>query len=169
MIEYWVVSCVGSIWLRLVGKANRPGVRDLPGLCRVVGRGEPVTARTLLRAQGFAAGIWWRIGMGAVLLMLVIGVAAKAVSRQVPSAKVAVVAFLVCVMAVALVQTISIWFHVPQVRRHAQTKSPAAEKSLPKGSPGLSSRADFWVALAIAVVAFMILLFAGTRSLRHSG
>jgi hypothetical protein len=49
-------------------------------------------------------------------------------------------------------------------RTEALLTSPAGAKPLSAGSFGLSRRWDFWAMLVLAVAAFGILLYAGTRS-----
>ncbi|HYK69730.1 MAG TPA: hypothetical protein VEV45_17425 [Streptosporangiaceae bacterium] len=58
MINFWLAARFGQVWLR-VRKGQVAANGHLPDECMLVARGEPITALRLLRAEDFAASVWW--------------------------------------------------------------------------------------------------------------
>ena len=58
MINFWLAARFGRVWLR-VSKGQVAANGHLPDECMLVARGEPITALRLLRAEDFAASVWW--------------------------------------------------------------------------------------------------------------
>jgi hypothetical protein len=158
MVDYWLADYFGRAWL-WVRKGLAPRLGHLAGLCQAVARGESLPAGQLWQAQDFAVRIWWRFGMASVLALVVIGVTAKEVAQgAVLSAAVAVVATLLCFMAVAGAQVFMLRYRSDRTRLYLRKAGAAAsEQPLPPGSPGLPRRSDFWLMLisALAVVGIL--------------
>lgn len=170
MVEYWLASKLGLVWLSL-HKGLRPTLGELPGECALVARGRSLPAGRLCRAQAFAARVWWRAGMVAVLLVLpVIGFgAALHPGRVGTDAGATIMAILICLAGVAMLQMGLLSFRSGLIRWYLLKAGPqAGEEPLPPGSLGRPTRWDFWAMLVIAVAAFGILLYAGTRT-AHGG
>jgi len=170
MVEYWLASKFGQLWLSL-HKGLRPALGEMPTECARLARGQRFTADRLHRAQGFAARVWWRAGMASVLLVFpVIGVSAAVRPGRIGTDTAVVLIFgLGCLAGLAMLQMGLISFRGGQTRLHMVTAGPnARDEPLPPGSLGLPSRFDFWVIMVVAMAVFGILLYAGTRTV-HSG
>lgn len=165
-VEYWLAAKFGLVWLRL-HSGLRPELGVLPGECALLASGQMLPAARLYRAQGFAARVWWRAGMATVLLIFpVIGAAAALRAGRVGTdVAVSLIFGLGCLAGVAMLLVGLLSFRSGQIRLYLLKAGPqAGDKPLPADSLGLPRRWDFWVMLVLAVVAFGILLYAGTRS-----
>jgi len=163
MVDYWLAAVFGKLWLRL-HKGLRPSLAEMPGECDLLARGGVLSAGRLYRAQGFAARVWWRACMAAIILVFpVIGLSAAVHSYGAATdVAVGLVFCLGCLAGVAVLQMGLISFRCGQVRSYLRQAGPqAGAEPLPKGSLGLPTRCDFWVMLVIALGAFGILAYAG--------
>jgi hypothetical protein len=166
MAEYWLADQFGRLWLNL-HKSLRPSLGELPNECSCVARGQRLSAGRLYRVQSFAARVWWRAGMAAVLLTLpVIGLtAAVRPGRVGMDVAVSLVGGLGCLGGVAILQMGLLSFRSGQIELYLRKGDATAwDEPMPSGSLGLSTRWDFWVTLLIGMAVFGVLLFAGTRS-----
>lgn len=168
--EYWLAGMLGQVWLRW-HKGLRPALGEMPGECALVACGQQLPADRLRRVQAFAARVWWRAGMVAVLLLFpVIGIsAAIRPGRAGTDVGVGLIFGFGCLAGMAIAQMGLLSFRSGQIGLYLQKADPqAAKEPLPAGSLGLPRRWDFWVMLFVAAAAFGILLYAGTRT-THGG
>jgi hypothetical protein len=170
MVEYWLASRLGHLWLTLHKSLQSP-LGDLPDECARIAHGQMLSAARLCRVQAFAARVWWRTAMAGLLFLFpVIGVGAVLRPGRIGTdIGVALMAVALCVAAVALAQMGVASFRSAQIRQYLLKSGPdAADQPLPRGSLGLPSRWDFWVTLLLALAVFGVLLYAGTRA-AHGG
>jgi hypothetical protein len=165
-LEYWLAGKFGLVWLRLHASL-RLRLGELPAECALLAGGHALPAGRLSRAQGFAASVWWRVGLVAALLIFPVISAAAALGADQTATDVAVslIFGLGCLAGVAILQMALLSFRSSQIRLYLRTVGPqAGDLPLPAGSLGLPRRWDFWVMLTIAAAVFGILLYAGTRT-----
>ncbi len=164
MVDYWLASRFGRVWLRWHGSL-RPLLGGLPGECARVARGEPLSAERLWRAQDFAVRVWWRFGMVSLVPLIPVGLALSA-WRHVPWAA-ALLGWsflgLVGLATAAMAQGGMIRYRSDRIRLYLLRADPeAAGEPLLSGSPGCPRRSDFWLMLVIAFAGSAILFYAGT-------
>jgi hypothetical protein len=170
LVEFWLAGWFGRAWLSL-HSSLRPKLGDLPAECALVARGKQLPAGRLWLAQDFAVRVWWRFGMAVCLLVLPFGVALGVSVQLRWHAAETVLTWLFyaigSLMIVAIVQAGLIRYRSSQNRLRWTKGVSSREEPLPEGSDGLPKRSDFWVATLLAESAFLILLYAGTRSPHH--
>lgn len=170
LIEFWLASWLGRAWLCLNGSL-RSGLGDLPGECALVARGEQMPAGRLWRVQDFAVRVWFRFAIAVVLLLFPFGFALGLSSQLHLHAVQAALTWLLYIMGCTLVTAIAMFGLIryrSNQNRLGWTKGLDSEgEPLPQGSDGLPRRSDFWLATLLAAGAFLILLYAGTRSPHH--
>ncbi len=169
IVEYWLAGWLGRAWLGL-RKSLQLRSGELPGWCGAVARGESLPAGQLWRAQDFAVRVWWRFGMVAVMLtLLVIGIGAVLRPGRVGTdVGVGLIFGLACVMGVAGAQMVLLRYRADRTRRFVLRGGPkAAAQPLPPGAAGLPRWSDFWVMLVIALAVCAVFFYAAIHSARH--
>jgi hypothetical protein len=170
LVQYWIAARFGLVWLRL-RKGLQPSLGALPGECALVAIGQELPAGRLCRVQGFAARVWWRVGMVAVLLVLpVIGLTAAVRPGPIGTdVAVGLIFVLGGIAGAAMLQMGVLSLRSGSIRMYLlRADSQAEMKPLPPGSFGRPTRWDFWVMLVVALAVFGVLLYAGTHA-AHGG
>lgn len=67
-MEYWLAGLFGRVWLRL-RPSLWPTLGELPGGAMTVARGSVLLAGRLLRVEDFAAQVWSRFTIVAILFI----------------------------------------------------------------------------------------------------
>ncbi|MBO0823401.1 MAG: hypothetical protein J2P27_06020 [Actinobacteria bacterium] len=172
LVEFWLACYLGRAWLLARRFLHLRPVNDgLPEVCSQVARRDQLPAGVLFTAQDFAARVWSRAAMAALLLAFPVGFA-LGISAQLRwgMAETALSWLFYAIgtaMIVALAQMGLIRYRSNQNRRWWTREKSSPEQPLPEGSDGLPKRSDFWLAALLAVAAFLILLYASTRSPHH--
>ncbi|MBO0834792.1 MAG: hypothetical protein J2P28_04630 [Actinobacteria bacterium] len=170
LIEFWLASWLGRVWLGMHASL-RSALGDQPGECALVARGEQMPAGRLWRVQDFAVRVWFRFAMAVVLLLFPFGFALGLSSQLHLHAAEAALTWLLYVMGCTIMASIAMFGLIRYRSNQNQlrwTKGLSSEdEPLPQGSDGLPRKSDFWLATLLAAAAFLILLYAGTRSPHH--
>jgi uncharacterized membrane protein YhaH (DUF805 family) len=171
LVEFWLAGWFGRAWLH-VHSSLRPKLGDLPGECGLVARGEQMPAGRLWRAQDFAVRVWWRFAMAVLLLLLppagvALGIMAQLRWHAAETAVAWLFYAIAAVVIVALAQAGLIRYRSSQNRLWWTKDKSSPEEPLPAGSDGLPRRSDFWLVSLLAAAAFLILVYASTRSPHH--
>jgi hypothetical protein len=170
LVDYWLAASYGRMWgaarraLRL--RAISAG---LPELCARVARGERLPASELGMAEDFATAMWWRSGVVAIILMVIIGVAAKG---TVHGAALNTVAGLLLALgfyaAIAVMVAVMAFVRAAGNRAYLRRAGPSAiQEPLPTGEIGMPRRWDFWAVLAFGAAMVAVIGYAGLHSAPH--
>jgi hypothetical protein len=164
LVDYWFVGRLGRVWLWA-----RPGLRDrlgdVPAICQAIADGEPVPAAQTWRAQEFAGRVWFRFGLSACFVGVLLGVGVALLpSQAVRNWAIVIPVVFFGLMAVALFQMAWLRYRADQTRNYLrQLGTRGGNEPLPRDSMGRPNRFDFWVVTAIAVAVCAILAYAGLR------
>jgi hypothetical protein len=161
LVDYWLVAWIGRLWLR-----TRPGLRDdlgdLPSACQSIASGARLPAALTWRAEEFAARVWFRFGLSAVIATIVLGVGVSMLPSQTArNWAISVPVVLIGVMGLAGAQMALVRYRAGQAHRYLrETGDHGKGDPLPRGSLGLPTQWDFWSLLVLAGAVCGILLYA---------
>ena len=158
LIDYYLASRLGRLWLRLHPALNA-SIGDGPDLCLTVAQDRQIQPAHLFQAQAFAARVWWRAGLVAVVLVIPVGIA-TAISPRPTGTDIGTAAMLalLALMAVAEAQAAIL---IVRARLTGRYLRDGGTKPLDAYEGGYPTPYDFWAGGGVAVAVAAILAYAG--------
>lgn len=165
VINFWLAARFGRVWLR-VRKGGVAAKGHMPDECMLVARGEPITAGRLLRAEDFAANVWWGAGIAVCSLFVIAPITAVAIRGHLGGDVAAWAAGVVGTLA-CLVMSQMGFIRIQSYRLLSYLRISgldADDRPLAPGAPGRPRPGDFWVTLAASAAICGFLLFAALQA-----
>jgi hypothetical protein len=160
MINFWLAARFGRIWLR-VRKGHSAANRRLPDECMLVARGEPITAGRLLRAENFAANVWWGAGIAVCGLFVFAPITAVSIRGHLGGDVAAWVAGVAGSLVILFMSQMGyIRFQSYRLLFYLRRSGlDADDRPLAPGAPGRPRSTDFWMTLGGSAIVCGLLLF----------
>lgn len=166
MTDFLIIFKFGTAVARFGGERAVGMLKPL-AVCRDVARRKAVPATDLLAAQVLAARWWSNLGLLLIVplfLVFIVGAIVRPghIGREIGAYIIFLfVATAACAFGQVPVQTYRMW----RTRRGIRAMgSQARRRPLPPDSGGLPKRRDFWLAVAIPLIAFGVALYVGLRA-----
>lgn len=166
MMDFLIIFRFGSAVARFGGERATGMLKPL-ALCRDVARRKDVAATDLLAAQVFAGRWWSNLGLMLILPLFLVFIVGAIVrpghqGREIGAYIIFLfVAIAACAFGQVPVQIYRMW----RTRRGIRAMgSQARRRPLPPDSDGLPKRRDFWIAVAIPLIAFGVALYVGLQA-----